>query len=90
MYWVYILQNPRGTFYIGHTDNLPRRLASHNDTGPAHGIFTRQNGPWGLVWSEEHPTRSMAMARERQIQRMKSAQWIRENLLHGRVPRPRD
>ncbi|HPC60998.1 MAG TPA: GIY-YIG nuclease family protein, partial [Verrucomicrobiota bacterium] len=90
MYWVYILQNPRGTFYIGHADNLPGRLASHNDTGPAHGKFTRQNGPRGLVWSEEHPTRSMAMARERQIQRMKSAQWIRENLLHGRVPRPRD
>ncbi len=22
MFWVYVLQNPTGNFYIGHTDNL--------------------------------------------------------------------
>jgi predicted GIY-YIG superfamily endonuclease len=90
MYWVYILQNPVGTFYIGHTENLSHRLASHNDPGPTHGKFTRKNGPWDLVWSEEHPTRAAAMARERQIKAMKSANWIRENLLNGRVPTGRD
>jgi predicted GIY-YIG superfamily endonuclease len=41
-----------------------------------------------LVWSEEHPTRSSAMARERQVKAKKSARWIRENLLNGRVPTP--
>jgi predicted GIY-YIG superfamily endonuclease len=43
-----------------------------------------------LVWSEEHGTRAAAMARERQFKRMKSARWIREELLQGRVPTGRD
>lgn len=90
MFWVYVLENPQGRFYIGHTEDLPQRLQSHNDTGPIHGKFTRKHGPWELVWSEEHPTRAGAMARERQIKRMKSARWIRERLLQGRVPTSRD
>ena len=30
MYWVYILQNPGGRFYIGQTGDLQARLANHN------------------------------------------------------------
>jgi len=55
MYWVYILQNPGRRFYIGHTDDLNLRLHSHNRTDKIGGKFTRKNGPWELVWSEEHP-----------------------------------
>jgi putative endonuclease len=89
MFWVYILQNPDGKFYIGQTDDLPLRLHSHNRTDRPVGKFTRKNGPWALVWSEMHPSRASAMGRERQIKGMKSARWIRENLLNGRVPTPR-
>ena len=90
MFWVYILQNPAGRFYIGQTDELPTRLANHNRTDNVSNKFTRKNGPWILVWSEQHPTRSVAMEREWQIKRMKSARWIRENLLNGGVPTRRD
>ena len=90
MFWVYILQNPEGKFYIGHTDDIPTRLESHNRTDKTHEKFTRKNGPWELVWSEEHPSRSLAVIRERQIKSMKSARWIREQLLNGRVPTCRD
>jgi putative endonuclease len=90
MCWVYILQNPAGKFYVGHTDDLQTRLHSHNRTDAIRGKFTRKNGPWELVWSEEHPTRAAAMSRERQIKGMKSARCIREELLNGRVPTPRD
>jgi predicted GIY-YIG superfamily endonuclease len=90
MFWVYILQNPQGMFYIGHTDDLPSRLKSRNDPRQTHGKFTRKNGPWQLVWSEEHASRSSAVRRERQIKSMKSARWIREHLLNGRVPTGRD
>ncbi len=86
MYWTYILQNPQGHFYIGHTDNLDIRLANHNRTDKFAGKFTRKNGPWDLVWSEEHPTRAAATQREKQIKARKSALWIRETLLNGRVP----
>jgi predicted GIY-YIG superfamily endonuclease len=90
MFWVYILQNPKGMFYVGHTDDIPSRLESHNRTDQIRGKYTRKNGPWELVWSEEHPSRSCAMNRERQIKGMKSARWIREQLLNGRVPMCRD
>ena len=90
MYWVYILQNPTGRFYIGHTDDLRLRLQSHNRTDKVLGKFTRKNGPWDLVWSEEHVSRASAMLRERQIKSRKSARWIRQHLLKGRVPTGRD
>jgi predicted GIY-YIG superfamily endonuclease len=86
MFWVYILQNPKGRFYIGQTDDLQARLFSHNRTDKVVVKFTRKNDPGELAWSEEHTTRASAMARERQIKNMKSARWIRETLLEGRVP----
>jgi len=90
MYWVYVLQNPAGKFYIGQTDDLDLRLHSHNRTDKTGGKFTRKNGPWEFVWSEEHPTRASAVAREREIKAMKSARWIQKHLLNGRVPTGRD
>ncbi|XOV69903.1 MAG: GIY-YIG nuclease family protein [Verrucomicrobiota bacterium] len=83
MFWTYILENLDGKFYIGHTEDLTRRIQIHNDPNEPGTRFTPKNGPWNLVWSEEHPTRACAMARERQIKRMKSAKWIREVLLSG-------
>ena|SRR5213593_4420418 len=86
MFWAYILQNPAGRYYIGHTDDLNQRVQNHNRTDSIRGKFARKNGPWELVWSEEHSTRAAAMARERQIKSMKSSRWIREIFLNGRVP----
>jgi predicted GIY-YIG superfamily endonuclease len=87
---VYILQNPAGQFYVGHTDDLEARLYSHNRTDKTSGKFTRKHGPWEMSWSEEHPTRASAMVREREIKAMKSARWIREALLKSSVPTRRD
>ena len=90
MCWVYILKNPAGKFYIGQTDDLAARLRNHNRTDRIGGKFSRKNGPWTLVWSEAHPNRASAMRRERQIKAMKSARWIRVELLKDRVPTGRD
>jgi predicted GIY-YIG superfamily endonuclease len=84
------LENAQGRFYIGHTDDLVRRLAEHNDAGRGRATHTHKHGPWVLVWSEAHGDRSSALRREKQIKGMKSAQWIRANLLNGRVPTRRD
>ena len=90
MFWTYILQNPTAKFYIGHTDDLQTRLANHNRTDKIAGKFTRKNGPWILVWSEQHLNRPKAVRREREIKSWKSARLIRERLLgqkpSGRVP----
>jgi putative endonuclease len=84
MFRVYILKNPKGRFYIGHTDNLDSRLGSHNRTDKISGKFTRKNGPWILMWSEEHFGRSSAMRREREIKNWKSARLIRDRLLKSK------
>ena len=86
MFWVYILENAKGRFYVGQTADLEKRLVHHNRTDSFNGHFTRKNGPWKLVWSEEHLTRSSAVRRELQIKRMKSAKWIRINLLGHEDP----
>jgi putative endonuclease len=81
MFWVYVLQNPAGRFYIGQTEQLEIRTQQHNQDGPVNGKYTLKNGPWKLVWSEEHSTRSEAMKRERFIKSRKSSKWIREHLI---------
>jgi putative endonuclease len=82
-YWTYILENPQGRFYVGHTDDLDRRVAEHNSPEKVGTKYTHKNGPWRLIWSESHLTRSAAMLRERSIKAKKSARWIRERLLRG-------
>ena len=89
MFWVYVVQNPQGRFYVGHTDDLDARLLRHNRTDKP-STFTRKNGPWILAWKEPHLTRGAAMAREKHIKGMKSAAWIRRELLNGGVPTRRD
>jgi predicted GIY-YIG superfamily endonuclease len=81
-FWVYVLENADGRFYVGQTNDLHRRLDQHNELPAADGKFTLKNGPWALVWSESHSSRASAVRRERQIKAMKSARWIREHLLN--------
>jgi len=88
-FWVYVVENPAGTYYVGSTDNVGRRIEQHNSSADERK-FTHKHGPWKLIWHEQHPSRSAAVVRERQIKSMKSARWIRDHLLNGRVPARRD
>ena len=78
--------NESGRFYVGSTGDLPQRVAEHNDPNREKSKHTARNGPWALVWSEQHPTRSAAMRRERFIKSRKSANWIRRYLLGRASP----
>jgi putative endonuclease len=79
-FWVYIIQSEStGRYYVGSTDDLEQRLHFHY-TGQSH--YTARRGPWKLVHSEEFPSRSDAVRREREIKRWKSAVAIR-NLLES-------
>ncbi len=86
MYWTYVLENASGRFYVGHTADLSRRLTEHNDSDGSKSKYTRKHGPWQLVWSQELPTRSEAMKRERFIKSRKSATWICKYLLGRASP----
>ena len=69
---VYILKSTRdGTLYVGHTNNLERRMRQHG-TCSGKG-YTANRGPWRLVHSEEHPSRAEAMKRERFLKSCKGA-----------------
>lgn len=67
-YWTYILcSRPRGTFYVGMTNDLPRRIYEHRE-GLADG-FTKKYGVKRLVYFEPHDTALAAIAREKTLKR---------------------
>ncbi|MGX8774032.1 MAG: GIY-YIG nuclease family protein [Bacillota bacterium] len=68
MNYTYILRCSDGTLYTGWTNDLGRRVASHNDgTG---GKYTRARRPVELVYYETFETKQEAMSREWQIKHM--------------------
>ncbi|GAB4335845.1 MAG: GIY-YIG nuclease family protein [Desulfobulbaceae bacterium] len=77
-YFVYILQSATtGRYYIGHTDDLARRVMQHNDPEYEGSKTTKRfSGPWQLVYSEECASRSSAMEREKTIKSWKSRKMI--------------
>ncbi len=64
MYYVYVLQSKRnGKRYVGFTNKEPsKRLHEHNN---GSNIFTRHNGPFELIYTEEHNDETFARKRER-------------------------
>ncbi len=80
MFTVYILYSETADrYYIGHTQDLTKRIGSHNSQDNINGIYTRKNGPWKLVYSESDFTvRADAMKREKQIKAWKSRKKIVE------------
>jgi putative endonuclease len=65
-YYVYILTNkPRGTLYVGMTNNLVRRVYEHRE-GVVPG-FTKTYGLKQLVHFERYDTPALAIQREKNI-----------------------
>jgi putative endonuclease len=65
-YYVYILANrERGTFYVGVTGDLARRVFEHNNY-VVEG-FTKKYLVDQLVYFEETPSASVAIMREKQL-----------------------
>jgi putative endonuclease len=85
MYCVYVIrsQSSRKT-YIGHTQNLEKRLREHNDPDCHSSKFTKRfSGPWVLVYSESYNTRSEAFRRERWLKTGVGRQFLRTRLEPG-------
>ncbi|PHS22866.1 MAG: endonuclease [Robiginitomaculum sp.] len=65
-YFTYILASkPRGTLYVGRTNNLVRRLWEHKEE--LQSGFTEKYGVHRLVWYEEHATAENAIRREKRL-----------------------
>ncbi|MEE3427844.1 MAG: GIY-YIG nuclease family protein [Ruminococcus sp.] len=66
--YTYILSCADNSLYCGWTNNLEKRLASHNN-GTA-SKYTRTRRPVKLIYFEEFDTKKEAMSREYHIKRM--------------------
>ncbi len=76
VFYVYILECADGSFYVGCTNNLKKRIKEHNESKwGAH--FTKIRRPVTLKYSEEFKTLKGAMHRESEIKG-----WRREKKLN--------
>ena len=79
MWWVYTLLCSDGSYYTGHTDDVPLRVSVHN-AGRAVK-WTACQLPVRLVYCEPQPSKQKAILRERQIKRWSRAK--KEALING-------
>ena len=78
-WYVYIVQCADNTFYIGSTNDLEHRLATHNSGKGAK--YTRGRLPVQMIYSEECESRSLAAKREAQLKKLSRAE--KELLIRG-------
>ena len=72
MYYVYILASrPKGTLYIGVTNDLVRRAYEHRE-GLVDG-YTKTHGVKTLVFFEPHDEIENAIVREKRLKRWRRA-----------------
>lgn len=64
-FWVYMLQCADQSYYVGHTNDLEKRIMEHQ-TGEVDG-YTATRRPLRVVFTQEFPSREEALATELQI-----------------------
>ena len=76
---MYILECADGSYYVGSTKNLERRISEHQQGLGAK--YTSRRLPVKLVYGEEYDRVADAYAREKQVQGWRRAK--REALING-------
>jgi len=70
-FFAYRLQCADQSYYVGHTDNMEKRLLEHQEGAQCADTQTRR--PVQLVWSQEFASREEALAAALQIKRWSRA-----------------
>ena len=79
MYYVYVIRSVnKGILYIGQTEDINKRVKEHNEG--LLGRFTKNKGPWELVYQESYMTRSEAMKREKYLITGAGRDFIKRNI----------
>ena len=76
-FYVYALELENGKKYIGHTNNLDRRIQEHKD---GRSPFTRKYKIKRVLHFEEYKSRSEAMKREKYLKSGKGREWLVKKL----------
>jgi len=75
MFYAYILKSIKdSTFYYGSTENLNKRLETHN-AGKVR--YTKGHKPYCLHYYETFSTRKEAFARERYFKSIDGYKWLK-------------
>ena len=64
---IYMLQCSDGSYYVGHTDNIDKRISEHLQ-GMISG-YTKTRLPVKVVYTQDFGTRDEAIIAERQIKK---------------------
>ena len=64
-FFAYMLRCVDDSYYLGHTDDLEKRVLEHQQGGKC--AYTETRLPVRLVWSQEFTTRAEALAAELRI-----------------------
>ena len=74
MFYVYIIYSKSlDKYYIGHSNDLKRRLIEHNNNTTR---FTSSGSPWELKYSKSFDSRGEAMSYENSLKRKKSRKYL--------------
>ena len=71
--YVYVLQNTKGTYYVGSTNDLARRVDEH---WRGKNKATKYNGIWKLVFYKEYENVLDARKIEVKLKRFKRRDFI--------------
>jgi putative endonuclease len=80
-YYVYIVECKDGSYYVGITNDLDRRMWEHN-TGHDQGCYTFERRPVELKYFESYADVNQCISREKQLKgwsRKKKQALFREN-----------
>lgn len=72
MYYVYLLRCADKSLYTGYTNDLEKRVRTHNAGRGAK--YTRSRLPVELVYFEEYDTAQQALSREWHLKRLSHAE----------------
>lgn len=82
-WFVYIVECADGTLYTGYTNDVFKRVISHNRMAVG-AKYTKARRPVKLVHYESYPTKSEALKREYVIEQLSGEKKV--NLLEGCFP----
>lgn len=76
-YYVYILENKQGNFYIGYTADLKQRLNEHNR---GLNISTKFGKPWQIIYYEACLNEQDARRREKYLKTSQGMRLMKRRL----------
>ena len=81
--YTYMVACSDGSLYTGWTNDLEKRVRSHNEGKGAR--YTKSRRPVELVWHEAFPTKEEAMRREYEVKQLTRRE--KEALIRGKGSR---